>query len=554
MSDRDYDYDWLVIGSGFGGSVSALRLAQKGYSVGVLECGRRYADRDLPRSAWDLRRYYWWPRLGLRGTLRMTVFKDMAILSGSGVGGGSLVYSAVHYRPPASFFADPQWADLEDWQSALAPHYDEVERMLGISDYERETVADGLLREIAQEDGYGETFRTSRVAIFQGDPGKRVPDPYFGGQGPPRSGCMASGACMIGCRNNAKNVLTKNYLWFAERIGAVIIPERMVIDIRPLGASDGSDGYAVTSERPGAWLRRHRTVHTARGVVVAAGPLGTNSLLQRCRLEGSLPKLSSRLGHLVRTNSESLVAVTASDDSYDFSRGVAISSSVYPSPDIHAEPVIYGRKGDGVGMLFTLLNERGGATRPLHFALQAARHPIAALRTLNPSGWSRRTVILLVMQAIDSAITLRPVRRMPDGTVWLRTEPDPSKPAPKPIPAAYALAHRLAGKVGGTVQASIFESVLGIPGSAHILGGAVIGSAPEHGVIDSHGRVFGYERMLVCDGSAVPANLGVNPSLTIAAIAEHTMSHVPAKLDLSAAESESGPAPGLARTNSTRGE
>jgi cholesterol oxidase len=529
MSSDNYDYDWVVIGSGFGGSVSALRLVEKGYSVGVLECGRRYADTDFARSAWDLRRYYWWPRLGLRGTLRMTVFKDMAILSGSGVGGGSLVYSAVHYRPPASFFRDPQWADLEDWESVLAPHYDEVERMLGISDYEHETLADGLLREIAEEDGYADKFGTSRVAVFQGEPGKLVPDPYFGGEGPPRSGCVACGACMIGCRHNAKNILTKNYLWLAERLGAKIIPERMVVDIRPLGASDGSDGYAVTSERPGAWLRHRRRVHTARGVVVAAGPLGTNSLLQRCRLDGSLPRISSRLGHLVRTNSESLVAVTASDDRYDFGKSVSISSSVYPRADTHAEPVTYGRHGDGVGMLFTLLNERGGATRPLRFALKAMRHPIAALRTLNPSRWSRRTVILLVMQAIDSSLTLKPLRRAPDGTVVLTTEPDPTKPPPKPIPAAYDLARRLAGKIGGTVQASIFESIFGIAASAHILGGAVIARDREHGVIDSRGRVFGYEQMLVCDGSAVPANLGVNPSLTIAAIAEHTMSEVPPK-------------------------
>ena len=520
-----YDYDWLVIGSGFGGSVSALRLAQKGHSVGVLECGRRYGDSDLARSAWDLRRYYWWPRLGLRGTLRMTVFRDMAVLSGSGVGGGSLVYSAVHYRPPDSFFDDPQWAELEDWKSELAPHYDEVERMLGISDYGRETVADELLAEIAREDGYGDTYRTSRVAVFQGEPGELVPDPYFDGEGPARSGCMSSGACMIGCRNNAKNVLTKNYLWFAERLGVDIHAERMVVDVSPLGGGDGSDGYSVTTERPGALLRRDRRVLRARGVVIAAGPLGTNSLLQRCRLQGSLPLLSSRLGHLVRTNSESLVAVTAPEGGPDFSRSVAISSSVHPSPDTHAEPVIYGRGGDGVSLLFTLPNEGGGVLR---FLRLCARHPIAALRTLNPAGWSERTVILLVMQAIDSSITLAPARRMPDGSVVLATHPDSEKPKPAPIPAAYELARRLAARVGGTVQGSIFESLLGVPASAHILGGAVIGADREHGVIDSSGRVFGYERLLVCDGSAVPANLGVNPSLTIAALAEHSISRVAA--------------------------
>jgi len=524
-----YDYDWLVIGSGFGGSVSALRLAQKGYSVGVFECGRRYEDRDMARSAWDLRRYYWWPRLGLHGTLRMSFFRNMAVLSGSGVGGGSLVYSAVHYRPPDEFFNDPQWAALADWGAELAPHYDEVERMLGIRDNSRESAADGLLREIAREDGYEHTMRTSRVAVFQGEPGRLVADPYFGGEGPARRGCRSSGACMIGCRNNAKNVLTKNYLWFAERLGALIFPQRMVIDISPLGAPDGSDGYAVTSERPGSWRGGRRTVHTARGVVLAAGALGTNSLLQRCRLEGSLPRLSPRLGHLVRTNSESLVAVSGGADQ-DFSSSVAISSSVHPAPDIHAEPVTYGRHGDAIGMLFTVVNERGrGLSRLLHFALALVRDPRAALRTLNTSRWSRRTVILLVMQAIDSSITLSPSRRMPDGSVALRSRPDPSKPLPRPIPAAYELARRLAKKIGGTVQGSVFESALGIPASAHILGGAVIGEDREHGVADRDGQVFGYERLLVCDGSAVPANLGVNPSLTIAALAEHTMSRVPPK-------------------------
>jgi cholesterol oxidase len=531
VDSEGYDYDWLVIGSGFGGSVSALRLAQKGYSVGVLECGRRFQDADFARSAWDVRRFYWMPWLGLRGTLRMSIFKDMAILSGAGVGGGSLVYSGVHYRPPASFFSDPQWAGLEDWETALAPHYDEVERMLGVCDYGRTTLADSLLLEIAEEDGYADTFRTSRVAVFQGEPGELVPDPYFGGEGPPRSGCIDCGLCMIGCRHNAKNILTKNYLWLAERCGARIIPERMVLDIRPLGAADGSDGYAVTSGRPGALLARGRRVHRVRGVVVAAGPLGTNALLQRCRLDGSLPRISSRLGRLVRTNSESLLAVTARDDAHDFSASVAISSSVYPSSEVHAQPVTYGPGGDGVGVLFTVLNERGGSGRLLRFALRVLRHPVAAARMLNPLRWSRRTVMLLVMQAIDSSLTLKPSRRLPDGTVLLSTASEPGKPKPEPIPAAYGLARRLAGKIGGTPQASIFESAFGIPVSSHILGGAVIGRDREHGVIDSGGRVFGYERLLVCDGSAVPANLGVNPSLTIAALAEHSMSKVPAKVE-----------------------
>jgi cholesterol oxidase len=529
-SGREFDYDWLVIGSGFGGSVSALRLAEKGYRVGVLECGRRYRDEDFAESAWNLRRYFWMPRLGLRGIFRMTVFKDVFIVSGSGVGGGSLGYANTLYRARPDFFTDPQWRGLAHWEEELRPHYDTAERMLGVADYEGMTPADELLREYGEEIGVGDTFKHTRVGIFFGEPGKEVPDPYFGGEGPPRSGCIRCGSCMVGCRYGAKNTLAKNYLWFAERLGVDVVPQRFVTQIRPLGAPDGSNGYEVRTVHPGAWVRRRPRTFTARGVVVAAGALGTNKLLANCRHSGALPRLSGRLGHLVRTNSESIQAVTAPDDSRDFARSIAITSSIYPDPDTHIEVVTYGRAGDAISRLFTAMTGAGTRmTRPLKWIGALLRHPLRAARlTFWPFGWSRRTVILLVMQSLDTAMRLVPKRRLLGRGVRLQTEQDRQRPNPTHIPAAADAARWMAGRTGGVAQSGLTESALNIPTTAHILGGAVIGADPEHGVVDADSRAFGYRSLLVTDGSAVPANPGVNPSLTITALAERAMTFVPA--------------------------
>jgi cholesterol oxidase len=542
MSDgtlpRRFDYDWIVIGSGFGGSVSALRLAEKGYRVAVLECGRRYEDQDFAKSAWNLRRYFWMPRLGLRGIFRMTAFKDVFIVSGSGVGGGSLGYANTLYRARPAFFSDEQWSALGDWESELAPHYETAERMLGVSTYQGVGPADELLRDYADEIGASETFKPTRVGAFFGRPGVEVDDPYFGGEGPSRSGCIRCGSCMIGCRHNAKNTLVKNYLWFAEKLGVEVIPERMVTDLRPLGAADGSDGYEVTSRRSGAWLSRRRPeALTARGVVFAAGPLGTNKLLADCRQRGSLPRLSNRIGHVVRTNSESIQAVTAPDDRRDFATSVAITSSIYPDPDTHVEVVTYGRGGDLMSRLFTPATGPGTrATRPLKWIGAMLRHPFRALRLLWPFGWSRRTVILLVMQTTDAAMRLVAKPRRLGRGIRLQTEQDPERPNPTFIPAAAEAADWFADRIGGTAQSGITESSLNIPTTAHILGGAVIAANPEHGVVDSSNRVFGYENLMVCDGAAVPANPGVNPSLTITALAERAMSQVPPNPDATPAE------------------
>jgi len=528
MARARHDYDWIVVGSGFGGAVAALRLAEKGYRVAVLESGSRFEDADFAETTWRMRRYFWMPRLGMRGIFRLTVFKHVFIASGSGVGGGSLGFANTLYRARPAFFKDPQWAELAEWESELAPHYDTAERMLGVVEYEGLGPADRLLREYGEEIGVGDTFAPTRVGVYFGEPGKAADDPYFGGEGPERTGCLLCGNCMVGCRYGAKNTLAKNYLWFAERLGAQVFPERQVTEIRPLGALDGCDGYRVASERSGSWVRKRRRTLNARGVVVAAGALGTNKLLAECRHSGALPNLSPRLGEVVRTNSESIQAVTARDDAHDFSRSIAITSSIYPDPDTHIEVVTYGRGGDAISRLFTIMTGEGTRlTRPFKWLAALARHPLKTARLLVPHAWSRRTIILLVMQSLDTAMSLRAKPRLLGRGIRLQTEQDPDRPSPTFIPAADKAARWFARRTGGIAQSGITESVFNIPTTAHILGGAVIGETPETGVVDAANRVHGYEGLLVCDGAAIPANPGVNPSLTITAKAEHAMSLIP---------------------------
>jgi cholesterol oxidase len=523
----EHDFDYLVVGSGFGGSVSALRLAEKGYRVAVLESGRRFSDTDFAERLSQLRRTIFAPKLGLKGILRVTAFKDVMILSGSGVGGGSLVYAQTLWRAGPGFF--DAWRTVCGEAPDLDEYYELAEGMLGVVSQPKRTPADDDIEAIATDLGVPHTFSPVPVGVFFGEPGIERADPYFGGDGPARSGCTDCGLCMLGCRNNAKNTLPKNYLWFAERLGVRIDPERTVTSIRPLGAPDGSEGYAVTSERSGSWLRKDRRTQTAGAVVVAAGALGTNQLLAQCKADGALPRISDCLGKLVRTNSESMTAVTVPQDR-GWGRSVSITSSIHPTPTSHLEAVTYGSGGNAMGLMFTLLTGDGTRlTRPLKLLAQIARHPIRFIRVTDPRGWSRRSLITGVMQTTDTSLSLVPKRRIVGRRLRLSTRQDPDNPTPTFLPVANDIARRLAERTGGTAQSWLTEALFNIPITAHVLGGAVAAATAEDGVVDNDHRVFGYQNLMICDGAVIPANPGVNPSLTIAAMVERAMAAIPAK-------------------------
>jgi len=521
-------YDVVVIGSGFGGSVAALRLAEKGYSVAVLEAGRRFDDEDFPRTSWRLRRFLWAPRLGCYGIQRLDLLpgRDGAggvfVLSGAGVGGGSLVYANTLYEPLEPFYNDPQWRDITDWRAELAPYYELAGRMLGVATYPRRTRADEAMRRVAERMGVAETFRPVPVGIFFGRPGVTVKDPYFAGVGPARTGCRHCGACMTGCRYGAKNTLVKNYLYLAEQAGAVVHPLTTVTAVRP--APDG--GYLVDTVRTGAWLRTRRRTIRADEVVFAAGALGTQRLLHRMRQAGHLPRISERLGDLTRTNSESILGASvplraARRRGIDLTDGAAITSSFHPDAHTHIEPVRYGKGSNLMGLLQTPLTD-GGPGRPWRWLLAMVKSPVLALRTLVPRRWSERTVIALVMQSVDNSLRLS-YRRSFIGRRRLVATLGHGEPNPSWIPVGNTAVRMLAEEIDGTPGGSITE-VFGAPVTAHILGGAVIGAGPESGVVDAYHRVFGHPGLHVVDGAAVSANLGVNPALTITAQAERAMS------------------------------
>ncbi|GAB1693716.1 GMC oxidoreductase [Krasilnikovia sp. M28-CT-15] len=515
------DYDVVVVGSGFGGSVAALRLTEKGYRVGVLEAGRRYTPATLPKTSWDLRNFLWAPRLGLRGIQRITLLKDIVVLSAAGVGGGSLVYANTLYRPPRTFFDDAQWAAITDWAGELDPHYDQASRMLGVTEQPSTTPSDVVIRQVAEEMGVGDTYRRTPVGVFFGEPGRTVPDPFFGGAGPDRTGCLECGECMIGCRHGAKNRLDLNYLHLAERGGATIHPDTTVTALRPV-----ADGWVVQAGR--------QTFRCGQ-VVLAAGALGTQRLLHAMRDSGVLPEVSPRLGALTRTNSEALLgAMTSAVPEEPFSRGVAITSSFHPDADTHIEPVRYGAGSNAMGLLSTLLVDGGGRMpRPLRFLGQALRHPGQLLRSLSVRRWSERTIIALVMQTVDNSLTVRRTRR---GR--LTTVPGHGPANPTWIPVGHEAVRRMAARIGGYPGGTVGD-IFDVPMTAHILGGATIGASPRTGVIDPYHRVYGYPGLHVVDGAAVPANLGVNPSLTITALAERALSLWP-----NAGEADPRPAPG----------
>ncbi|MDG4862733.1 GMC family oxidoreductase [Streptomyces sp. T-3] len=534
-----FDYDVIVVGSGFGGSVAALRLTEKGYRVGVLEAGRRFDRQDLPASSMKLRDYLWAPRLGLYGIQRIHLLRNVMVLAGAGVGGGSLNYANTLYVPPPAFFQDKQWADITDWQSELAPHYDQARRMLGVRRNPTTTEADEHLRAVAGAMGVPETFQLTPVGVFFGDgedadgttkadPGQEVADPYFGGAGPARTACVECGSCMTGCRIGAKSTLTENYLHLAERAGAVIHPLTTVTAVR----EDETGAFEVAAVPTGR-RRRGRKVLRARHVVLAAGTYGTQTLLHGMRQRGLLPRMSERLGELTRTNSEALVGALTYPRRYrkargkdagqpDFTRGVAITSSIHPSPTTHIENVRYG-KGSNLMALICVPQYAQSLPKPIAAALAFARHPILVARTATTYRWSERTIIGLVMQTLDNSLTTRLGRRG-------RLTADQGHGAPNPvhIPEGWTAAGLLAERIGGFAGTNLGE-LLGRPLTAHFLGGCPIGATASSGVIDPYHRLYGHPGISVVDGAAVSANLGVNPSLTITAQAERAMSLWPNK-------------------------
>jgi cholesterol oxidase len=517
-----FDHDVVVIGSGFGGSVSALRLVEKGYSVAVLEAGARFDDAGFAKTSWDRSRFFFAPALGWYGIQRISALRDVIILSGAGVGGGSLVYANTLYEPMPAFYSDKQWAHITDWRDELAPYYDQAKRMLGVTTYPRFSPADKVMKQVADELGAGDTFHPTPVGVFFGDPGVEVDDPYFGGAGPRRKGCIDCGECMTGCRHNAKNTLTKNYLYLAERAGAQVYPLTTVTSVEPLPGG----GYAIDTRRTSNRRRTRR--FTAEQVVFAASALGTAKLLHRLRDEGRLPRLSDRLGVLTRTNSESLLGAIAQDSSVDYSRGVAITSSFHPDEITHIEPVRYGRGSNAMSLLQTVLTDGGGDVPRWRTWVRELRAQRKSLRRLyDLRHWSERTVIALVMQTADNSITTFG-RRDRFGRWRLTSKQGHGAPNPSWIPIANQVVRRMAEIMKGTPGGTIGEP-FNVPMTAHFIGGCVIGDSAATGVVDPYHRVYGHPGLHIMDGSTISANLGVNPSLTITAQAERALSFWPNK-------------------------
>ncbi|MBI3690854.1 MAG: GMC family oxidoreductase, partial [Mycolicibacterium aromaticivorans] len=529
------DYDVLIIGSGFGGSVSALRLTEKGYRVGVLEAGRRYADADFAKTSWNLRKFLWAPQFGMYGIQRIHLLRNVMILAGAGVGGGSLNYANTLYVPPDPFFNDPQWKNITDWRAELMPHYDQAQRMLGVVKNPTFTDADRIMKEVADEMGVGDTFTPTPVGVFFGvdgekTPGKTVPDPYFGGVGPARTGCIECGECMTGCRHGAKNTLVKNYLGLAERAGAQVFPMTTVT-----GFAQRPDGvWEIKTVRTGRVARKGRRTFTANQVILAAGTWGTQKLLFKMRDTGTLPKLSDKLGVLTRTNSESIVGagrLEARPD-LDLTHGVAITSSIHPSPDTHVEPCRYGKGSNAMGLLQTLMTDGPGpegsdVPRWKQLLDNAGEDPKAMIRMLSPRRWSERTMISLVMQHLDNSITTY-TKRGAFGRRRMTSKQGHGEPNPTWIPVGNKVTRRVAEKIDG-VAGGTWGELFNIPLTAHFLGGAAISESPENGVIDPYQRVYNYPTLHVMDGASVSANLGVNPSLSITAQAERATALWPNK-------------------------
>jgi cholesterol oxidase len=525
-------YDVLVIGSGFGGSVTALRLTEKGYKVGVLEAGARFDESSYPATSFDAKRFLFAPALGMYGIQRIDMVKDCMILAGAGVGGGSLVYANTLYEPLDAFYRDPSWAHITDWKSELAPYYDQAKRMLGVVETPWHTPSDEVMKQVAEEMGVGDTFHPTPVGVFFGSTadqadrqGAAHADPYFGGAGPERNSCTGCGECMTGCRHNAKNTLVKNYLYLAEQNGAVVHPLTTVTRVVP--RAEG--GYTVETRWTKAKLSRRTAVKTftADQVVFSAAALGTQKLLHQLKGEGDLPDISDRLGVLTRTNSEAILGAVAPDRSTDYTQGVAITSSFHPDEHTHIEPVRYGKGSNAMALMQTVLaDDVPGESRVRTWLKELWSKRRQAFDLYDMKHWSERTVIALVMQTLDNSITTVGVK----GRLGWRmsSRQGHGEPNPTYIPVAYDAVRRMARLIGGEPGGNIGEP-FERPLTAHFIGGCTIGDSPESGVVDGYQRMFGHSGLHVVDGSAISANLGVNPSLTITAQAERAMAFWPNK-------------------------
>ncbi|GAA0595952.1 GMC family oxidoreductase [Kutzneria viridogrisea] len=513
-----------MVGSGFGGSVAALRLTEKGYKVAVLEAGRRFADDEFAKTSWNLRRYLWAPALGCYGIQRIHTLRNVMVLAGAGVGGGSLVYANTLYRPLKPFFTDRQWAHITDWEAELSPFYDQASRMLGVVTNPTVTPSDVVMQQVARDMGVPDSYGPTPVGVFFGEPGKPAEDPFFGGAGPRRTGCTECGSCMSGCRVGAKNTLVKNYLYLAEQAGAQVLPLTTVT-----GLNQRPDGtWLVSTRRTGAKVGGRSSI-SAGQVVLAAGTWGTQQLLHKMRDTGALPGLSAKLGELTRTNSEAIVGAgrLSVDPERDFTRGVAITSSIHPDETTHIEPVRYGKGSNAMGLLQTLATDGAASTpRWLQFLREAVRHPLTTLRLLSVRNWSERTVILLVMQSLDNSITTYTKRGLLRRK--LVSKQGHGEPNPAFIPAGHK-ANQLAAEHIGGIAGGTWGELFNIPLTAHFIGGCAIGEDAQHGVIDPYHRVHNYPGLSIVDGAAISANLGVNPSLTITAQAERAFSLWPNK-------------------------
>jgi cholesterol oxidase len=535
-------YDYVVVGSGFGGSVAAMRLSEKGYSVLVLERGKRFRDQDFPHSNWNIFKYLWLPVARCFGIQQITLMKDIMVLHGSGVGGGSLVYGNVLMEPSDALFEASGWSDLADWKSTLRPHYETAKRMLGVTVNPRMSLVDTVMQQIAEDRGRGDSFRMTNVGVFFGEAGQSAPDPYFNGEGPIRTGCTDCGACMVGCRVGAKNTLVKNYLYFAEKWGAEIRAESEVIDIRPLpaGQADGARYEVIYRRSTRLPFDARRSVVRAKNVVLAAHALGTLKLLFNCRdVTRSLPKISNMLGSNVRTNNEALVGSTSWDSQRDFSQGIAITSIFAPDELTQVEPVRYPHGSSFMRLLAIPMIEGADTAfkRLVKTIWHGARHPFEFLYAKFFSAWAKRSTILLIMQTKESTFRIRMgrsiltlfrhglVSELPQGT---SLSPDTN--------LSHGLTREFAAKTNGIPQDTIPETLLGIPATAHLIGGCPMGRSEADGVVNSRCEVFNYEGLYVVDGSIVPANPGVNPSLTITALAEYAMSQIPKKKTISFVE------------------